>query len=153
MDFAEFDGKVFTLDAADYATTQYVSPYGYSKGQANSLLFRLDGVVYEAIEDDEDDYRSSLGELRQPGDVPMVNVFTPTHVKCEHITSRGGHDVESEQFTWYMPRRDCDILRFTATGNGKTVLEVGTDNTEDYYPSCVLSFFPQDLPANAGVSQ
>lgn len=143
MDFAEFDGKEFTLDAADHTTTHYVSPYGYNHGPCDGLMFRLDGVVYEAIENPEDDYRSSLGALRRAEDgTPMVNTFTPTHVKCEHIISRGDDYYDT-----------CDILRFTATGNGKTVLEVGTDNSDDYYPSCVLSFFPQDLPANAGVSR
>jgi hypothetical protein len=151
MDFAEFDGKVFTLDAVDSATTTCVSAYGYERGPANSLLFRLDGVVYEAIEDAEDDYRSSLEELRRAEEgTPMVNTFTPTHVKCEHVTRQGDREREAGGYSW---GRDCDILRFVATGNGKVVLEVGTDNTDDYYPTCVLSFFPQDLPANAGVSR
>jgi hypothetical protein len=41
-----------------------------------------------------------------------------------------------------------NFLWFFAVENGKLVLEVGTDFSEDYYPSFLSVFYPENLPAN-----
>lgn len=42
----------------------------------------------------------------------------------------------------------CDILQLVDVVTGQVVLEVGTDNTDDYYPSFVADFRPQAMAVN-----
>lgn len=41
-----------------------------------------------------------------------------------------------------------DILVFVDVKNGKEILKVGTGNTDDYYPYCVLEYTPENLSCN-----
>jgi hypothetical protein len=44
-----------------------------------------------------------------------------------------------------------DLLLFRSLATSKVVLEIGTANTDDYYPSCVLHFDPTALSHNHDV--
>lgn len=98
------------------------------------LRFVLDGETYEAREDPSDGYRSSLETLAKVP-TPVANRFPDTPVTIRHETA-GNYGGEA------------DILVMTAD-NGKDVLSVGTDNCDDYYPSFVGDFTPENLPCNA----
>lgn len=42
-----------------------------------------------------------------------------------------------------------DVLEFVDVETGKIILEVGTDNTDDYYPCFVGYFSPENMSSNA----
>lgn len=96
--------------------------------------FRLDGTLYSAIEDPNDGYRSSMRDLRVGGSAPIRNVFGPVQVLCVYRDKQGYHE--------------SDLLEFYDAANGKLVLTVGTDNSDDYYPSYVAAFRPEAMSIN-----
>lgn len=124
------------LDAVDKYLEQASKWNGVE--DANAIRFRLDGAVYTAIEDPDDGYRSTLGELFVTLDVKMVNVFPPVKV-LGRIKTKNKYDNES------------NILEFVDITTEAVVLEVGTDNQDDYYPSFVGSFSPENMVTNAKI--
>lgn len=106
----------------------------YAHSPANVCAFVLDGKTYSAIEDENDGYRSALGELLEDGE--CTNMFpVPCYVICRHM-ERDEHNML------------CDTLVMTDIFTGQVVLEVGTDNSDDYYPSFVNSFHPEAMASN-----
>lgn len=122
------------LDAVD-TYIEKVNPYGgdYTE-DAEVIRFRLDGVLYVAIEDPSDGYRSSMETLVVSDDKP-VNVFPPVRVLGKM------KDDEAWQTN--------DVLQLIDLVTGKIVMEVGTDNTDDYYPSFVSAFSPENMATNS----
>jgi len=107
---------------------------------ANCIRFRLDGITYIAMEDPEDGYRSCLGSLFVSAD-KVKNTFPPCEVICVY------RNKEDETRTYSV---ECDIIRFIDKTTGLVVLEIGTTNTDDYYPSFVGIFNPQNMAVNQG---
>lgn len=103
------------------------------KDDCNLIRFVLDGVTWEAMEDPEDGYRSCLGIFEKSG-VPVKNVFEPCWLRVEY-------------FEGYL-RKTSELLRGYDLVTGRLVLEVGTDNTNDYYPYFVANFDPTAMAAN-----
>lgn len=126
------------LDAVDF-TNERVKRWTEEWEDCSACRFRLDGKVYLAIEDPSDGYRSHLASLAQFTDeMPMENVFPPVKVLArQRPAGRYG--------------READILELIDIQTGGVVLEVGTDNTDDYYPSYVASFSPENMSTNASV--
>lgn len=127
MELEELANRSFTLDAVDDLVS--------AKDYANGIRFRLDGTVYEVIEDEEDGYRSSARPIQAVHTRPR-NVFPPIQV-----VGRMGVGCYSE------------ILYLDDAHTSKLVLEVGTDNSDDYYPGFVASFHPENMVTNAELSQ
>lgn len=123
------------LDAVDRDNTE-VRRYDDVFDSCDVIRFRLDGVVYMAVEDPNDGYRSSMRSI-ESGDWPMTNTFPPVRVVGRHVTKGeyGGED---------------DILELIDVVTGKPVLRVGTDNLDDYYPGFVCFFDPTAMATNAG---
>lgn len=114
VDLDFFNGKSFWLDAADY----------HSDSSANCIRFRLDGVLYCAEEDENDGYRSCLGTIWVEADPNTIqNVFKRRRVYCQHHLDF-----------------NHDIVRIYDRATEKLLIEFGTDNTDDYYPSFVGNF-------------
>ena len=108
------------------------NPQRYEE-DASHVRFVLDGVTYRASEDPSDGYRSCLGSLAiEPADAAPVPHIPPTYV-----IARKSSNV------------DHDVLEFV-TEHDALVLEIGTSNSDDYYPSFVGAFYPENLPVNAG---
>lgn len=107
--------------------------YGQS---ANTCTFVLDDVTYTAVEDPNDGYRSSLSSLDVGGE--CSNMFTPCFVSCRY---RVKHEEEYNS-------GDCEILEMKDIFTDEIVLEIGTSRTDDYYPSCVMSFHPEAMAIN-----
>lgn len=102
----------------------------------NTCLFVLDGVAYRVIEDPGDGYRSYMKdgvEVRSPAVV--TNTFAPIPVRCKN----GGR--ESKPYS----QDRTQVLQFVDTRNGEVILEVGTDNSDDYYPWYVASWTPERI--------
>lgn len=125
--------KKFKLDAVEYDNA-YTTHWD---NEASALRFRLDGISYAAVENPDDGYRSSLDALIiEPGDPKYINTFKPVEVVCKYI---------SKSDRGYRSSSDCDILKILSVETGECVIEVGTDNTDDYYPSFVGDFNPKNL--------
>lgn len=150
MKEAQFEDLVgvHTLDGADYVseeTLELLKTMNPDFEDASMLLFRLDGIVYLAVEDPEDGYRSTLGHIYNMGPGSMTNVFPPVRVRVdyvtEHIQSHGG-------------KEECEVLRFMellpGDDLGDVIMEVGTEDSNDYYPSCVMYFDASRLSYNKG---
>lgn len=101
---------------------------------ANCIRFVLDGVTYVATEDPEDGYRSCLGSLIIDKDARVTNRYPPVRVLVRKAAkSSDGWGGEP------------DYLEFIRISDGVVVLEVGTDNIDDYYPGFVGRFYPDRM--------
>jgi hypothetical protein len=91
----------------------------------NCIYFVLDNITYCAEEDAEDGYRSCMRELKKVK-IKNKNPIPKTDVLAIYSAVDSGD-----------PQ---DIL--------KLVMTVGTDNVDDYYPSYVSSWIPENLSIN-----
>jgi hypothetical protein len=139
VDFLSLVGEHW-LSGCDEETLSFETGYSWRPVEdANCINFILDGKTYTAKEDPNDGYRSMMDDLFV-SDYQVKNTFHPVKVVVSHVTDN------SDKWSHI----ECDILRFTDCVNGKVVLEVGTDNTDDYYPSFVASFSPENMSINEG---
>lgn len=116
-------------------TIEKVVGYDGRYEDINVVRFVLDGITYKAIEDGEDGYRSSCKEL-VVSDEKVSNTFPPQKVIGKMKDNS--------------PDQINDIIQFIDMVTQKIVLEVGTENTDDYYPYCILSWHPENLAINIG---
>lgn len=124
------------LDAVDFETVAIPAYEGSdSLEDARTCRFRLDSRVFAAVENPDDGYRSSMRDLVEQPNAKMANIFPAMQVLAMHRKKSDYHD--------------CDLLDLVDTTTGKVVLTVGTDNSDDYYPSFVAIFSPEHMKANA----
>jgi hypothetical protein len=121
------------LDAVDVVADQ-IKSYGDQFMDANAIRFRLDGVIYTAVENPDDGYCSSMDRLFVTLDCKMKNVFPPIEVL-----------VMKKDNTRFETNNTLEFIDITTC---KVVLEIGTDNTDDYYPRFVASFNPENMVSN-----
>ena len=100
----------------------------------NDILFCLDGVTYVMTEDEEDDYRSAMTDLEITERV-IKNTFPGQTVECKYASKRDDE--------W----GSTDILQIYSL-DGKLILEMGTDDTDDYYPFTVFNYYPENMDIN-----
>lgn len=122
------------LTGVDFGTDE-VDRYG-EPAMANCCYFVLDGTTYRVVEDESDGYRSSMRDIDIIVDRPVVNVFEPCRVVGRYVNGKWGYGDSS------------DILELIDLVTGKTVLAVGTQNNDDYYPSYVADFTPEHMACN-----
>jgi hypothetical protein len=127
------------LDAVDFSRESNSTYNEFSIDEDCQVCrFRLDGVVYVAAEDPYDGYRSAMRELHIDEHAIMKNVFQPIDVLVTHINAIS---IDTA----------ADILRINKlctmphSIKGGIILEVGTGNTEDYYPYFVARFNPENI--------
>lgn len=109
----------------------------YQYEDAQTMTFVLDGHAYCVIEDPSDGYRSSMGDVCEVPIESVKNRFAPVAVIVSYIGRR--EHTYGEQ---------CDILEIRDARTGKLVLEAGTENSDDYYPSFVANFTPEHMAIN-----
>jgi len=102
--------------------------------ESGTMDFIIDGKIYSAIEDPGDGYRSSLEELAVGRIAEVKNKFPSIMVI--------GSEVPSDQYV------ENNIIQFIDCTNGKVVMRLGTGNTNDYYPFCVMEFTPENMSTN-----
>lgn len=104
-----------------------------SEGYGYGVVFTLDGVSYEVLEDPDDGYRSHCGELTVAEQPPKFS-FPPQPVLC----AMRHNDPMVEQHD--------DILDFYNPETNQRILSLGTANYDDWYPTLIwsitLSIFP-----------
>lgn len=111
-----------------------VRPTPYSGDQDVEVCrIELDGVIYEFYEDPNDGYRSGhLGPSIIEGSI--ANKFPAVPVVGSHVEQAIGSYADG-----------ADVLRLVNASTGKTILEVGTDNVDDYYPSWICNFSAENI--------
>jgi hypothetical protein len=97
-----------------------------SDNDSNTAIFVLDDITYMAIEDPDDGYRSSM------------NKIIITNEKCTNKIPV--HFVNGEI--------DDEVINFIDIVTKETVLSIGTDYSDSYYPSFVDYFNPTNLAIN-----
>lgn len=100
------------------------------------VKFILDGVTYMALEDPDDGYRSYMEELKVV-DEPCKTKLPDIPVYCKYRSTTEDNCA-------------ADLLDFYDGANDKCFLTIGTENTDDYYPYCVLRYRPEKLWVNDG---
>ncbi len=98
------------------------------------VKFTLDGVHYIAVEDPDDGYRSRCRELVVSDEAPRYS-FPPQEMRCY-----------MKDYNEYGERADVLVMQDTTTG--EIVLEVGTENYDDYYPCCHFEYHPEGMACN-----
>jgi hypothetical protein len=132
VELDHFIGKSFVLTAV--ATGQIPVANSYAGEHANTLTFVLSGVTYQVVEDPNDGYRSSMREINVLPAVTLTNQFPPVKVVGERVPDDDHY------------KKDMVVLK--RMDNGLPILEFGTHNTHDYYPSFVGDFRVENLPGN-----
>lgn len=126
MELSDLAAKVpeTTLTGVDRHQTEY-EKWADEMEPCQSLRFRLKSYVFMCIEDPQDGYRSSMREMvvMKDEDVqpPLTNTFAPIKVKLKHLTANESGETR-------------DILEIRRADNDALVIQVGTENTSDYYP-------------------
>ncbi len=115
------------LSGVDVSNVNVKNEYGGEMEDCQCISFVIDGKTCTAIENPDDGYRSSMREIRV-NLAPLKNTFEPIDVICRYKTDH-----------------ESDILEIIDVKNDKVVLEVGTDNTDDYYPYFVCNWIPENL--------
>ncbi len=133
MELKELTGE-HLLDAVDFSNEQ-VKTWGEQYEDCQVMRFRLDDHVYVAVEDPDDGYRSHMNDLTIAEDATMKNTFAPVRVIGRHREKGSYGDVD-------------DVLELIDVDTGNVVLEVGTENTNDYYPCFVAAFHPEAMTPN-----
>ena len=117
------------------STTEKVKQWGDHYEDANVVRFVLDGKTYKAIEDPDDGFRSYCKELEVCDEVVSNNF--PLQKVMGKMKDNSTYEVN-------------DVIQFIDVVTGKVVLEVGTDNIDDFYPYCVMNWSPENLACNVG---
>lgn len=96
------------------------------------IRFRLDDKTYMATENPSDGYRSCMKQCVIVKEKPK-NKFKA--VEVYGVMKPDGYDKNN-------------IIQFYDTETNKIVLEIGTANFDDYYPSFVAKWTPENLCLN-----
>lgn len=105
----------------------------YGTELCDVVLFTLDGVTYKLVENPDDGYRSYCDEITI-SEKPPKYTFPPVKVVCSMMENNGYEN------------NDCIVIRDSS--NGKTILEAGTKNYDDWYPYCHFSYTPKNMACN-----
>ena len=131
MELKDLAGK-HKLSGIDMLNESIKGTWGDEFEDCQVVRFILDGATYSAIEDPEDGYRSSMDEIRIDNGV-VVNTFPDQEVLCVYVDDNGN---------------ECDILEVRNINTGESIMTVGTDHTDDYYPSFVCEWYPERMDIN-----
>lgn len=137
MELKELCGE-HLLSGVDRDTKRVKESWGDGFENCDSISFALDGVIYTAVEDPSDGYRSSMRELLVGGE-PIKNTFAPVLVIGRMREDGEYHEVN-------------DVLELVDACTGKPVLCVGTGNTDDYYPYWVAEWSPENMACNSNAA-
>ena len=118
--------------------TKSIKVYEWSDSYEDSerTKFILGGVTYLAKEDPSDGYRSSMIPLEiLRRNAKVKNTFNPIQVFVKHY-KKTEHGFSSDN--------DDDIL-VVMNMKGEAILEIGTSNVDDYYPSYICNYSAEAL--------
>lgn len=114
---------------------QYQDEYGQTR---DGYYVIIDDVVY-AFEIDHDDGWRSYGEI-----------YIPEKITVHDIKNRfPAQEVIIKQYHGkYTGRNNKQFYGIIDVVNGKTILEIGTDYTDSYYPLAICHYYPENMAIN-----
>lgn len=98
-------------------------------------FFKLGRDVFEAVEDESDGYRSYLGEIRSLENPPAGKLVFFQHRRVDTVKVRNADDTDFEGY------------EIVSVKDGHVWVRIGTDNTDNYYPSCHIEYTPRAVEA------
>ena len=113
--------------------TETIEDEWSGKEDCEVINFTLDGITYSAVEDPVDGYRSCMRDLKK-SDKVTSNTFLGVKVSCEMIPDDN--------------YGSNDVLHINDIETGKLIIAVGTENSDDYYPSFVSTYHPENMAIN-----
>lgn len=116
--------------------------WGWSRDAANTCTILLGDKAYMFVEDPSDGYRSSLDHVIEVDPAEVKNRFTPLWVIAKY------RNTPNTELGGYSYSKECDLLEFRDVTNDKVIFTAGTDNTDDYYPSFVADWRPENMSYN-----
>lgn len=117
---------IHVLDAVGEAIGYEAGGRGDEGHDARVFYARIDGVIYRFAEDTQDGYRSCLADVVIVDEAPLVP-FPPMTVTAHR------HPVPHNN----------DVIYFVNEATDLVVLEIGTREIDDYYPSFVSHWVPE----------
>jgi hypothetical protein len=131
MTLQDLVGGPYFFDARGEGT---VKPEYEWNSPANAYAFRFDGKTYVVREDEDDGYRSSHDDVREATaedleTITMVDFPVPLVVHCVHRTAGEYRSAD-------------DVLVVINDATDLVIMEVGTTNSDDYYPSFHFRWLP-----------
>jgi hypothetical protein len=104
--------------------------YGSKRGNT----FRLDDYVFEAVEDESDGYRSYLDKILTLPEIPY---------EYQNLLPIATVIIIDEDFLYLKENiRTLDSgYQLVDADTAQLLLEVGTDNEDDYYPAFVFNTY------------
>jgi hypothetical protein len=124
-----------TLSGIEVGEREFKNFWGH-KEECGYIKFTLDGITYIAVEDPDDGYRSYMRDLEivdEDCEIKLPDI----KVCCKMREDDKGWNETNE------------VLEFIDLINCETILAIGTGNTSDYYPYCVLDYYPERMSCNA----
>jgi hypothetical protein len=118
---------IHKLSGVDFENIE-IEKYGCFE-DAQMMRFRLDNIIYVITEDPSDGYRSSMKDIIISKD-KIKNKFKSIDVLGIYEEGKYG---------------DLDILKLVSTKTGGTIIEVGTDHSDSYYPCFIANFKPENI--------
>lgn len=131
MGFEELVGKHRMSGIEEGRTEHMLSIYGIE--EVNYVKFTLDGITYRALEDPDDGFRSYCQNLETVEEECKIKL-PDIEVVCECSAKYGDYE--------------ADMIIIKDAENGLPILELGTANTDDYYPFCVMEWMPKNIALN-----
>lgn len=119
--------------------------YNYRHSLSSHVYFMLDAVIYVARENPDDGYRSTCRDVLIDNTHMPVNIWLPPEeVFCNYLENERDQLGEDDKDNYRM----CDLVEMISVQTKKLVLTFGTTNTNDYYPSFVAHFQPENMGIN-----
>ena len=112
---------------------QYEDKYGSHDG----YYIIIDNVVY-AFEIDHDDGYRSYGDIYIPEKISVYDIKNKFLAQDVVITQHRIEHTDGNKHFYSI----IDIV------NGKTILEIGTDYTDYYYPMAICHYYPENMSVN-----
>lgn len=116
-------------------TTEVRHPF---ESESNGVWFNLGEKYYIAFEDPDDGYRSMCEDLIVTNINPDISSLVRVNqsVTVTHrASSNTGCDTD-------------DVIEIRNTATGHLILEVGTEDIDDYYPGFVCRYYPEHFDVN-----
>ncbi len=114
----------------------YTCPGDYWCERAGYYIV-IDGVVY-AFECDPDDGYRSYGNLYIPENISENNIKNRFPAQDVIITQHHREHTDGNKH----------FYSITNAETGKTILEIGTDYTDSYYPVAICHYYPENMAIN-----
>ncbi len=129
--------------------------FGGCEWETEDCLFMLDGVTYEMTVDKDDGWRSYLDSIKVTDKkisslLPNKEEVLCVMYGCLKCPARSKDECICPKipYTGYCSNGKHDCLVMLDIYSKESVLTIGTDYSDDYYPTCVFDYEPLNMACN-----